>query len=133
MRTGFGLAHHLVCAVDSRLGAFSSKNVLSHEKSECLEALLVALSNPAVLGADLPSKREAVVSPVAVLTWTTFHVSFNAGVTWVNSSSPSTTGCPNYARSEPSLTTVSVVAGMATGLTGGQSLDSASSLSMAHN
>ena len=55
------------------------------KKSVSLAALLVALFITSALAADLPAKKEPIVAPVAVPTWTGLHVGLNAGGTWSNS------------------------------------------------
>lgn len=95
------------------------------KKSVFFAALLVTLPVTAAVAADLSAKRQAVVSPVSVPMWTGVYAGLNAGGTWGNSASLSTTGFPIYARPGSSSTTVPVVAGMAAGLTGSQSLNNA--------
>jgi outer membrane immunogenic protein len=52
------------------------------KKSASLAALLVALPVSFAVAADLPSRKEPVIAPAVVPSWTGFHVGLNAGGTW---------------------------------------------------
>jgi outer membrane immunogenic protein len=86
----------------------------------------MALAAGPAFAADLAGRTDALPSAASTSSpWTGFHFGLNAGGTWGNSASISTTGFPIYARPQSAATTIPVVAGVATGLTGSQSLQSA--------
>jgi outer membrane immunogenic protein len=57
------------------------------KKSVSLAALILALPLSAANAADLPTKKESAVAPVASPTWTGGYIGMNAGGTWANSTS----------------------------------------------
>ena len=80
-----------------------------------LVAILVALPVSAVIAADLPSKREAVVAPVVVPTWPGAYVGLNAGGTWQNYNSTNVSIWPTKNLSGYWSTSSLLAGGLATG------------------
>jgi outer membrane immunogenic protein len=61
-----------------------------------LAAIVVALPVPSALAADLPSRKEPVITPIAIPVWSGLHVGFNAGGTWANSGTIGTASSSFY-------------------------------------
>lgn len=99
-------------------------------KKLALSLAALSLTAGVAVAADLRGRKEPDLPPPPPLpssssAWTGFYVGLNAGGTWGNSASLSRTGFPIYARPQSAATTVPVAMGVATGLTGGQNLQSA--------
>ena len=63
-------------------------------KKILLSAASLAALTTSVFAADLPSRKAPVIAPPPAPIWTGFHVGVNAGGTWGNNSSLSTTTWP---------------------------------------
>jgi opacity protein-like surface antigen len=66
------------------------------KKPVSLAAFLVAFPISSVIAADLPTKKEPIVAPIAAPTWTGGYVGLNAGGTFGNNSSVNATTWNTY-------------------------------------
>ena len=89
------------------------------KKSVSLAALLLALSFSPAIAADIPTKKEPVVVPVAAPPWTGGYVGINAGGVFGNNSSVNATSWNTYLpASNANLALAALLSGNGTGKSG---------------